>query len=91
MATAKSLNIRRADAVERMAQALTLIESIAGVAPVDINPRHKNEDIRSTLQLEAFADTLDSIAMAVGEMVKPPVAPPPAETVAQAPTKAKRK
>ncbi len=66
MASQKSLAIRRADAIERIKAALGKLQTLVALAePAELEPQHKDPEIRQTLLVENFATVLEAVVVAV--------------------------
>ena len=66
MASQKSLVIRRTDAMERIKEALGKLQAAVGLGDtVELDPQHRDPEIKQTLMIENLAAALESASLAV--------------------------
>lgn len=69
MASQKSLAIRRTDAMERIKAALGKLQTTVGLGDtVELDPQHKDPEVKQTLMIENLAAALESVGVAVQAM-----------------------
>lgn len=82
MASAKSVAIRRNEALDRLQAAAATLGERLGVAVPDLRPVHRDPDIARAMEIEAVAGLLENV---VSSLPAAPAAPATAPASKKAP------
>lgn len=75
MASAKSVAIRRNEALDRLQAAAATLGERLGVAVPDLRPVHRDPDIARAMEIEAVAGLLETVVSSLPVPVAPATAP----------------